>query len=99
MAQNFKPSEMDALFGTQSVKETFSGAGFQELSQNLERALQRNKNLKRFYGRWIIADSFGRKTGRSMKDIQNTFMMIIHGMICSMYLISLFFTMVFCLTF
>ena len=46
MAQNFKPSEMDALFGTQSVKETFSGAGFQELSQNLERALQRNKNLK-----------------------------------------------------
>ena len=46
MAQNFKPSEMDALFGTQSVKETFSGAGFQELSQNLARALQRNKNLK-----------------------------------------------------
>ena len=46
MAQNFKPSEMDQLFGTQSVKETFSGAGYQELSQNLERALKRNSNLK-----------------------------------------------------
>ena len=42
MAQNFKPSEMDALFGTHSVKETFSGAGYQELSENLERALKRN---------------------------------------------------------
>lgn len=46
MAQNFKPSEMDALFGTHAVKETFSGAGYQELSQNLERALSRNENLR-----------------------------------------------------
>lgn len=46
MAQNFKPSELDDLFGVQSVKETFSGAGYQELSQNLERALKRNENLK-----------------------------------------------------
>lgn len=46
MAQNFKPSEMDALFGTNSVKETFSGAGYQEISENLDRALSRNKNLK-----------------------------------------------------
>lgn len=46
MAQNFKPSEMDALFGTTSVKETFSGAGYRELSENLERALQRNERLK-----------------------------------------------------
>lgn len=46
MAQNFKPSELDALFGTHSVKETFSGAGYQELSENLERALKRNENLK-----------------------------------------------------
>ena len=46
MAQNFKPSEMDSLFGTLSVKETFSGAGYQELSQNLERALKRNDDLK-----------------------------------------------------
>ena len=46
MAQNFKTTEMDALFGTKAVKETFSGAGYQELSQNLQRALQRNSDLK-----------------------------------------------------
>ena len=46
MAQNFKTSEMDQLFGTRAVKETFSGAGYQELSQNLERALSRNQNLQ-----------------------------------------------------
>lgn len=46
MAQNFKPSEMDALFGTKAIKMPFSGAGYQELSQNLERALSRNKDLK-----------------------------------------------------
>ena len=46
MAQNFKTSEMDELFGVQSVKETFSGAGFQETSDNLRRALERNKDLK-----------------------------------------------------
>lgn len=52
MAQNFKPSEMDALFGTNSVKETFSGAGYQELSENLERSLTRNPNLKTVL--WVV---------------------------------------------
>ncbi len=46
MTQNFKPSELDRLYGVVSVKETFSGAGYQEISQNLERALQRNEALK-----------------------------------------------------
>lgn len=46
MAQNFKTSEMDELFKVQSVKETFSGSGFQETSDNLRRALERNENLK-----------------------------------------------------
>lgn len=46
MAQNFKTTEMDRLFGTKAVKETFSGAGYQELSENLDRALQRNPDLK-----------------------------------------------------
>lgn len=46
MAQNFMPSEMDAIFGTKSVKAPFSGAGYQELSENLNRALQRNEKLK-----------------------------------------------------
>ena len=52
MAQNFKPSEMDRLFGTHAVKETFSGAGYQELSENLERALKRNPELKTVL--WVV---------------------------------------------
>lgn len=52
MAQNFKPSEMDQLFGTTTVKETFSGAGYQELSENLERALTRNRDLKTVL--WVV---------------------------------------------
>lgn len=46
MAQNFKTSEADVLFGVKSVKETFSGAAYKELSENLERALRRNKDLR-----------------------------------------------------
>ena len=46
MTQNFKTSEFDSLFGVESVKEPFSGAGFEELSQNLDRALSYNKELK-----------------------------------------------------
>lgn len=46
MAQNFKPSELDALFGTKAVKMPFSGAGYAELSENLDRALTRNGNVK-----------------------------------------------------
>lgn len=46
MTQNFKPSEMDALFGTKAVKMPFSGAGYQELSENLERALERNDKIE-----------------------------------------------------
>ncbi len=46
MTQNFKTSEFDRLFGVQSVKEPFSGAGFEELSQNLDRALMYNKDCK-----------------------------------------------------
>ena len=46
MAQNFKPSELDALFGTKAIKMPFSGAGYEELSENLDRALARNGNVK-----------------------------------------------------
>lgn len=46
MAQNYKPSEVDELFGTKTIKATFSGAGYQELSQNLDRALKRNEKCK-----------------------------------------------------
>lgn len=46
MTQNFKTSEFDALFGVKSVKEPFSGAGFEELADNLDRALTYNENCK-----------------------------------------------------
>lgn len=46
MAQNFKTSEMDALFGTNSVKITFSGAGYKELAENLKRTLKRNPDTE-----------------------------------------------------
>lgn len=45
MSQNFKPSEFDALFGTKSVKLPFPGAGYKEITQNLERALSRNSSV------------------------------------------------------
>lgn len=47
MAQNFKPSIAEELFGGDFVKETFSGSGFKEQSQNLDRAFKRKNNIKR----------------------------------------------------
>lgn len=46
MTQNFKTTEFDELFGVKSVKEPFSGAGFQELTDNLDRALSYNEECK-----------------------------------------------------
>ncbi len=43
MAQNFKTSEADKFLGVKSVKETFSGADYKEISKNLGRALKYNK--------------------------------------------------------
>ncbi|MCQ2548434.1 MAG: hypothetical protein MJ134_00175 [Lachnospiraceae bacterium] len=52
MNQNFKTSTMDSLFGTNSIKVPFSGAGFQEISNLLERALSTNPDIK--YVLWGI---------------------------------------------
>ncbi|MDD3369708.1 MAG: hypothetical protein PHP50_12655 [Lachnospiraceae bacterium] len=46
MTQNFKTSEFDELFGVKSVKMPFSGGGFQEISGNLDRSLDRNPDCK-----------------------------------------------------
>ena len=46
MAQNFKSSEVNALFNTNSIKQPFAGAGYKELSENLENALKRNPDVK-----------------------------------------------------
>lgn len=73
MAQNFKTSEVDELFGVQSVKETFSGAGYQEISQNLERALERNSDLKTVI--WTVDyNGFIRKKDYSRYDSYPTYL-------------------------
>lgn len=45
MTDNFKTSEMDELFGTQSVKVPYSGASYKEINDNLRTALQHNSRL------------------------------------------------------
>lgn len=46
MTENFKTSEMDALFGTNSVKVSFSGASYKELGDNLKRAVKANREIE-----------------------------------------------------
>ncbi len=46
MTQNFKTSEMDEIFGTNSIKVPYSGASYKEINDNLIVALNHNKNLK-----------------------------------------------------
>ena len=46
MAQNFKTSEFDEIFGVNSVKTGFAGASFKEIDQNIQVALKYNKKLK-----------------------------------------------------
>lgn len=45
MTENFKTSELDALFGVRSVKVSYSGASFPELITTLEQALEHNPKL------------------------------------------------------
>ena len=86
MAQNFKPSEADALFGVTSVKETFSGASYKELSENLERALRRNGELGTVI--WTMdANAILRdKDYMTYDGYRHIFTTIIHGMMCAMCL-------------
>ena len=46
MTQNFKCSEFDALWGTNSVKTSYSGAGYYELNQNIRRAFDYHPNIR-----------------------------------------------------
>lgn len=52
MNQNFKTSQMDRLWGTNAVKTPFSGAGFKEIKDNLEKAFQSNNKIR--YVLWGI---------------------------------------------
>lgn len=49
MAQNYKVSELNELFNVNAVKMTFSGAGYKEISDNIDRALTRNPSVKKVF--------------------------------------------------
>lgn len=46
MNQNFKTSTLDELFGTSSIKIPFSGAGFDEVADNIRVALESDNEIK-----------------------------------------------------
>lgn len=46
MAQNFKASQMEALWQVKAVKTAYSGATFHELKESISRAISYNPNLK-----------------------------------------------------
>ncbi len=46
MTENFKTSELDELFGVNSIKVPFSGGSYKEINDNLVRALAHNDHLK-----------------------------------------------------
>ncbi|MDE5977631.1 MAG: hypothetical protein K2G70_04090 [Turicibacter sp.] len=46
MTENFKTSEMDALFGTNSIKVPYAGGSYKEINDNLLVALKNNPDIK-----------------------------------------------------
>lgn len=46
MTENFKSSQFDKLFNTNSIKVPFSGGSYKEINDNMEVALKNNKNIK-----------------------------------------------------
>ncbi len=46
MAQNFKTSEFNEIFGTDAVKVCFSGGSYKEINENLQRAFDSGHEIK-----------------------------------------------------
>ena len=46
MTENFKTSELDSLFGVNSIKVPFFGATYYEINTNLEKALKNNNEIR-----------------------------------------------------
>ncbi len=46
MTENFKPSELNALFKVSAIKVPFSGGSFREVNELLEAAIKHNSNIK-----------------------------------------------------
>lgn len=47
LSENVKTSQVDSLFDCKSIKLPYSGAGFKEIWESLERALSYNSNVKK----------------------------------------------------
>lgn len=67
MVSNFKASEFDNIFHTKSVKVPFHGGTYQEIDNNLKRALKYNKNVK------YVMRSFDMETFFTDKDYKGGF--------------------------
>ena len=46
MNQNFKTSQLDELWGVNSIKVPYSGAGFREIKENIDRAFESDNDIK-----------------------------------------------------
>lgn len=46
MTENFRTTQMDEIFGVNSIKVSFSGASYKEINDNLVRALESNSDIK-----------------------------------------------------
>ena len=46
MTENFKTSEFDSLFGTNTIKVSYSGGTYAEITGNLQTALESNPNIR-----------------------------------------------------
>lgn len=54
LSENFQTSKLDALFGTNSIKLPYSGAGYKELWSALDRTLSYNPAVKKVF---VIVDT------------------------------------------
>ncbi|MBQ8592566.1 MAG: hypothetical protein IJ485_07460 [Lachnospiraceae bacterium] len=52
MTHNFKTSEFDVLFDVNAIKVPYSGAGYKELGESLDRLLSRNPEVKKVM--WVV---------------------------------------------
>ena len=46
MTENFRTTEADKIFGCNSIKVAYSGGSYKEINDNIENALEANKDLK-----------------------------------------------------
>ena len=67
MTENFKSSQFDEIFKTNSIKVPFSGASYKEIDDIIEIALRNNKNIKYIF-RGLDYNSFNSESERMSYD-------------------------------